>query len=144
MQPSAPRNPLAYAFDTANLSMARSLIKRGANPSHVLVDGWTMLHSATTSGRLEAVQMVLEDPSFEVDVNARNWNGLTAYRIAVQMEAKKIVRYLEDHGASEVLDLSVDTPNAIDGEQVIQVRLVLRKCSVRSSKLFRSFGPTGQ
>jgi hypothetical protein len=125
MQPSAPRNPLAYAFDTGNLSMVRSLIKRGANPSYVLVDGWTMLHSATTSGRLEAVKMVLEDPSFEVDVNAQHWSGLTAHRIAVQMEVKEIVQYLEDHGASTELDLSVDTSNAIGEEQVIQVGLCL-------------------
>jgi ankyrin repeat protein len=122
---SAPRDPLTIAFDTGNLSMVRSLIKRGANPSHVLTDGWTMLHSATTCGRLEAEQMVLEDPSFKVDVHARHWSGVTAYMIAVQMEAKEIVSYLENHGASEDLDLSDDTPHGIGEKEVFQVGLCL-------------------
>ncbi|KAJ7821943.1 hypothetical protein B0H14DRAFT_3732865, partial [Mycena olivaceomarginata] len=125
MQSSAPRNPLVYAFDAGNLPAARSLLQRGAIVDHVLGDGWTTLHSATASGLLEAVQMILDDPSHEVDVHARNWSGLTAYRIAVQMDTKEIIRYLEDHGASEKLDLSVEPLEIMDEREVIQVGLCL-------------------
>ncbi|KAJ7265516.1 hypothetical protein C8J57DRAFT_389721 [Mycena rebaudengoi] len=122
----APRNPLVYALDAGNLPAVRSLIERGANTSHVLTDGWTMLHSAAMSGRLEAAQMVLEDPSFEGNVHARDYCGRTAYMIAVQMETNpEIVQYLEDHGASKELDLFAVTPDSVDEKAVIQAGLCL-------------------
>ncbi|KAJ6482417.1 hypothetical protein C8R45DRAFT_1099709 [Mycena sanguinolenta] len=133
---SAPRSPLAYALDAGNLAAVRSLIEHGASPTHVLIDGWTMLHSAAMCGRLEAVQMILDNPSFTGSVHARDYCGRTAYTIAVQMEtAPEVVRYLETKGASKELDLDAEIPKSIDEKAVIKVGLCLAQMLREASKL---------
>ncbi|KAF7377539.1 ANK-REP-REGION domain-containing protein [Mycena sanguinolenta] len=133
---NAPRSPLAYALDAGNLVAVRSLIEYGANPSHVLIDGWTMLHSAALCGRVEAVKMILDDPSFTGNVHARDYCGRTAYMIALQMETgTEVVRYLESKGASEELDLDAEIPKNIDKKAVIQVGLCLAQMLRTASKL---------
>ncbi|KAJ6581821.1 hypothetical protein B0H19DRAFT_1018794 [Mycena capillaripes] len=115
-------SPLVYAFEMGNLVAARVLLQRGAFPGAAMVDGWTPLHSATQSGLLEAVNMLLAHPG--VDVHARDWKGQTAYMIATLMEAREIIQSLVDHGASQ-LDLFVDTPHGLPEEEVMQVGLCL-------------------
>ncbi|KAJ6482446.1 hypothetical protein C8R45DRAFT_1001490 [Mycena sanguinolenta] len=130
----APRSPLAYALHAGNLAAVHSLIEHGASLSHVLIDGWTMLHSAALGGCLEAVQMILDDPSFTGSVHARDYSGRTAYMIAVQMEtAPEVVRYLESKGACKELDLEI--PKGIDEKAVIQVGLCLAQMLRTAPKL---------
>ncbi|KAF7377540.1 ANK-REP-REGION domain-containing protein [Mycena sanguinolenta] len=132
----APHTALAYALDAGNLAAVRSLIEHGASPSHVLIDGWTMLHSAALCGRLEAVQMILDDPSFAGNVHARDYCGRTAYMIAVQMETNpEVVHYLESKGASKELDLDTDIAKRIDEKAVIEVGLCLARMLRTAPKL---------
>jgi hypothetical protein len=88
-----------------------------------MADGSTALHSATRSGVLESVQMLLENPG--VDVHARDWGEQTAYTIAAQLDAKEILQCLVDHGASEVPDVEV-LPE-LSEDQIIQVGLCLAR-----------------
>ncbi|KAJ7495237.1 hypothetical protein FB451DRAFT_1477831, partial [Mycena latifolia] len=100
---SAELSLLAFAFELGNLTAARLLLQRGAIPDDTMANGSTVLHSATRSGLLEAVHMLLKNPG--VDVHARHGSGQTAYMVAAQMDVKEALQCLVDHGASEA-DLS--------------------------------------
>ncbi|KAF8214398.1 hypothetical protein K438DRAFT_1956475 [Mycena galopus ATCC 62051] len=115
--------PLACAFEEGNPTAARILLQRGATPGDIMADGLTALHSATRSGLLESVQMLLENAG--VDVHACDWAEQTAYTIAAQLDAKEILQCLVDHGTSEVPDVEV-LPE-LSEDQIIQVGLCLAR-----------------
>ncbi|KAJ6568283.1 hypothetical protein DFH09DRAFT_1313740 [Mycena vulgaris] len=123
------RSPLAFALDTGDLSTARALLDRGATASAVMADEWTALHSATQSGLVEGLELLLQNPSYGVDVHARDVSDRTAYMIVVQMNAQAVLQRLVHYGATEELDLFVDMPDQLERGQevVLQVGLCLSR-----------------
>jgi hypothetical protein len=127
---SGIRTPLAFALETGKIPVARALLERGATANAVMADGTTALHWATHSCIVEAVELLLGNRSYGIDVNARDISGRTAYMTAVQLGSQAIMKLLVDYGATtQELHLPTDLPEELDLSQagVFQVALCLNR-----------------
>jgi ankyrin repeat protein len=68
-------SPLHLALRHRDTEVVKMLVKEGADMTAIL-DGWSSLHIASIAGRVETVQLLLEDS--RVDATAKDENGRTA------------------------------------------------------------------
>ncbi|XP_058803733.1 putative ankyrin repeat protein RF_0381 [Phymastichus coffea] len=118
-QPSLPlsRTLLHLAVRNGNLTVARALLKAGADPNATTDDGLSCLHVAVGSRSSAMVELLLESGA---DVNpARKFDGRTPLRMAVEQQCEDIVEVLLDRGAK--LD-----EQSVEGYSVLQLAVCHR------------------
>ncbi|XP_014663141.1 PREDICTED: putative ankyrin repeat protein RF_0381 [Priapulus caudatus] len=97
--------PLMYAAWVGEEAMVQMLLSHGADANATDSYGWTSLHIAVCSGRLDIVRLLLEagaDPSV-----ADTESGMTPLMMAVRKGNEAAVQMLLSHGAD---------PNAADSQ----------------------------
>jgi ankyrin repeat protein len=134
--PSVPSDSTAFyrAAKSADLTVMRLLIDKGADAKHALKDGATpLMASAGLGGRgpagggedsgpteaemIDAIKLCLDHGA---DINAVDGTGMTALHGAAQKGKDQVVQFLADHGAK--LDLrdkrgrtALDVANGVTG-----------------------------
>lgn len=98
---------LHRAAGRGHLSVMRFLLENGegAQIKQVSQDGWTPLHGAASSGRTEAVSLLL---SYGADIHHCSWHGRTPLHRAVQGGCPDTVAILISHGANVMHNDSTD------------------------------------
>lgn len=99
--------PLHYAMCNLNESTAELLLDRGANASKVGNHAVTALHIATRWEMEETIDYLLDRGS--VDINAQNYQGVTALHLAHAAGDYDLVQKFLDHGAGINLEYSDET-----------------------------------
>lgn len=84
---------LMYLAVVGETDRAKDLIRRGALVNR---KGWTPLHYAASTGKLETAQMLLEN---DADVNAKAPDGTTPLMMAAYAGSEPVTRLLLDAGA---------------------------------------------
>jgi hypothetical protein len=91
--------------------MAELLLRRGARVNAHSESGWTALHVACNSRKMEMVQLLL---SWGADIHARNSNGETPLHGAVRDGAVEIIELLVREGAdADAQDIYGSTPRSL-------------------------------
>jgi ankyrin repeat protein/Tol biopolymer transport system component len=75
------------------------LLKNGFVLDHVDEHGWTPLHYAASSRHLDVIEYILAQ---DVDINARNAKGETAYNLAAILEDKAVADLLKMKGSDTI------------------------------------------
>ena len=90
--------PLHFASFFNQLTIARELVRRGANVAAVSMNPMevTPLHSAAAAHATEIVQMLVES---DASVNAKQHGGWTALHAAADQGDEEMIRILLQHGA---------------------------------------------
>ena len=90
------QTPFLIAALSGKVELMQELLKLGADPKALAVDGTGAVLLATNSRNLDAVKMVVE---LGLDVNQHPNNRPTALHQAVKFGSNDIVEYLAAHGA---------------------------------------------
>ena len=99
---SLGRTPLAYAVHQGRKSTTRILLERGDVRADTQdSDGATPLMYAVRRGYLVIVDMFLQLPGTQIDVNRRDANGSTALLWAAHRKRKDVVLRLLDDGRAD-------------------------------------------
>jgi ankyrin repeat protein len=101
---------LHWAMATSNVTAARFLLSKGANPNVADRNGATPLHvAACCASTTDVIKLILETK--KVDINVRDKNGQTALLYAVRGNRVDNVDYLLENGADPAIhDENGDTP----------------------------------
>ncbi|XP_046644986.1 ankyrin-1-like, partial [Daphnia pulicaria] len=101
---------LHWAMATSNVTAARFLLSKGANPNVADRNGATPLHvAAYCADTTDVLDLILEKE--KVDINRRDKNGQTALHYAVRGYRVYNVDYLLENGANPAIrDENGDTP----------------------------------
>lgn len=99
------RTALMDAAVSGNMSIARELLKQGANPNLLNSKGWTALHSAVISANTDMVSMLLKSGA-DPDVYGNDDERLSALDLALRRWASEDEDDREG-GVSNVLELMV-------------------------------------
>ena len=70
--------------------MVQTLMKYGANQCLQNATGFTALHSAAKRGKIDILQILLQEGS--CDINVENKKGKTPLALAVEAKQKKAIR----------------------------------------------------
>ncbi len=111
------RTPLHYAIMGTNSDInARHLIRKGADPTIANREGNTPFHLAAFRGKeIETIKLILENE--RVDINSRDFSGMTALHYAIWASNVITVRYLLKKGAD---------PNAVKKNGATLFHLVVQ------------------
>ncbi|RYF19206.1 MAG: hypothetical protein EOO30_00070 [Comamonadaceae bacterium] len=90
-------SPLMIAAFKGHKELVRKLIARDA---HVAKTGWTPLHYAATAGRVEIIEILLEEHAF---VDAESPNKSTPLMMAAKYGSLEAVKVLLENGAIPTL-----------------------------------------
>ncbi|HYV04279.1 MAG TPA: ankyrin repeat domain-containing protein [Blastocatellia bacterium] len=86
------------AAASAQLEIARMLVKRHADVNARQQAGFTPLHEAAMTGQIEFARLLLDHGA---DVNAKADNGKTALTLAIQAGQEEIAKILRERGATK-------------------------------------------
>jgi ankyrin repeat protein len=87
---------ICYAAAGGSPGIVGMLVDVGFNLEHADKDGCRPIHYAASEGHVDVIDYML---SRDVDMNARNMMGETAYNMAVKLRADQAAEYLKAKGA---------------------------------------------
>jgi ankyrin repeat protein len=116
---------LHWAMATSNVTTARFLLSKGANPNVADRNGATPLHvAAYCADKTDVLGLILEKE--QVDINRRDKNGQTVLHYAIRGKRVKNVGYLLENGADPAIrDENGDTPVHLAAAAVSQDSAIL-------------------
>lgn len=125
------QTPLHLAVITTLPAVVRLLVMAGANPMALDRNGQTAAHLACEHRNANCLQAVLDSAGpGTVDLEARNFDGLTALHVAVNTECHEAVKLLLERGADiDAVDIkSGRSPliHAVENNSLNMVQLLLQ------------------
>ena len=87
---------ICYAAAGGSPEILRVLIEVGFNPEHADKDGCRPIHYAAADDKVNVIEFLL---SRNVNINARNMMGETAYNMAVKLQSARAADFLKAKGA---------------------------------------------
>ncbi|EHK50281.1 Hypothetical protein TRIATDRAFT_154409, partial [Trichoderma atroviride IMI 206040] len=84
--------PLSWAAMSGHETIIVELLLCGGTDATIVNDGWFPLHTATGKGHVDIIELLID--LGRVEVNSRDYNGLTALQVAVQRRHRDAVRLL--------------------------------------------------
>jgi ankyrin repeat protein len=131
---------LFWAARMSSPDCMRILLQHGANPNSIGIDQQTPLTVSAQYGHLDAVQILLDEPSTEVDLSGKS--GRSALSFAAANGHLEIVEILLERGAfrPDERDNMHWTPLfwAVQGDYAGIVQLLLEQPSVNVNKVDKS------
>uniref|UniRef100_A0A803TAZ8 BCL3 transcription coactivator n=1 Tax=Anolis carolinensis TaxID=28377 RepID=A0A803TAZ8_ANOCA len=126
----ALQTPLHLAVITGQPALAKLLLTHGASPMVLDRHGQTALHLACEHGSLRCLRELLEGSLAPLDLEARNFEGLTPLHVAVGTSDHNMVLALLEHGADvDAVDIkSGRSPllHAVENNNLEMVELLLK------------------
>ncbi|MXQ97106.1 hypothetical protein E5288_WYG016588 [Bos mutus] len=125
------QTPLHLAVITTLPSVVRLLVMAGASPMALDRHGQTAAHLACEHRSPACLRALLDSaPGGTMDLEARNYDGLTALHVAVNTECQEAVLLLLEHGADiDAVDIkSGRSPliHAVENNSLSMVQLLLQ------------------
>nr|XP_060640140.1 B-cell lymphoma 3 protein [Anolis sagrei ordinatus] len=124
------QTPLHLAVITGQPALAKVLLTHGASPMVLDRHGQTALHLACEHGSLRCLRELLEGSLAPLDLEARNFEGLTPLHVAVGTSDHNMVLALLEHGADvDAVDIkSGRSPllHAVENNNLEMVELLLK------------------
>ncbi|XP_042296832.1 B-cell lymphoma 3 protein isoform X2 [Sceloporus undulatus] len=124
------QTPLHLAVITAQPALVKLLLVHGASPMVLDRHGQTALHLACEHGNLRCLQELLDGSPVPLDLEARNFEGLTPLHVAVGTSNHNVVLTLLEHGADvDAVDIkSGRSPllHAVENNNMEMVELLLK------------------
>ncbi|XP_075805231.1 uncharacterized protein LOC142835563 isoform X2 [Microtus pennsylvanicus] len=114
--------PLIKAAQRDNLECISILLRHGADPHIVDVNGDAALHHAICRGNIPVVSKLLE---YNVDIKAKTEYGLTPYKLALFENQLKMAEFLIENGAEAPSEL---TPNS-GGAAAVESEQSMKTCA---------------
>ena len=104
--PNAPlgedkATPLLLAARIGEAELVKSLLARGADPTHTDAEGWTALHWAVHEKREAAARVLLDHDTLVSGVNTPDAAGSTPLLLAAEAGSEPLTRLLLERGADK-------------------------------------------
>lgn len=88
---------LCFAANRSDHSLMRQLLRRGLDPNEIDKNGRSALHIVASSGNIKCLRLLL---GYEVDVNAKDFNGNVPLWEAILGRHKQVMELLVNKGAT--------------------------------------------